>query len=237
MKARISINSINAPKQQQGGFNYTLGIGYVNRADLLRQALDSIPMLWPNTFVVDNSEHRELQNHAEINGIVPIINPSVPLSFSQTMNLLQKEALNQGCEVLLFMHNDAIAHEGTPDRLLELIRSLQQEGRKWGAVFTHYDVLVAFNMKAVQEVGSWDTNLPQYFSDNDYYRRMRLAGYEMIESGLPVTHQNGSSTLHADPYRNMVNGILFPLHAQYYGKKWDGEPGSEQYSIPFNRTF
>ena len=34
--------------------------------------------------------------------------------------------------------------------------------RPWGAAFTNYDTLAAFNMQAVRETGPWDINLPQY---------------------------------------------------------------------------
>jgi hypothetical protein len=58
----------------------------------------------------------------------------------------------------------------------------------------------------IPEIGEWDTVLPQYFSDCDYYRRVQLAGFELIETGLPVIHvDKGSNTLRSDPRREFLN--------------------------------
>ena len=100
---------------------------------------------------------------------------------------------------------------------------------------THYDTLASFNMTMVREVGPWDTILPNYFADNDYYRRLRLAGYEVIETSLPVTHVGGGiNTINSDPRRRFLNGVAYPLYERYYAAKWGGTPGREMYVQPFN---
>ncbi|MDT7604174.1 MAG: hypothetical protein QOF61_2171, partial [Acidobacteriota bacterium] len=166
---------------------------------------------------------------------VPILRPPVSLTFAQTMNLLQREAARRDCDALLFMHNDAEASEGTPEKLLSVIAEAHAARRRWGAVFTHYDTFAAFNLEATRVVGEWDAALPQYFSDNDYYRRVRLAGYEIIDTGLPVMHHNGaSSTVKSEPSRSFLNGVTFPLYGSYYAAKWGGSPGVERFDWAFD---
>jgi GT2 family glycosyltransferase len=200
--------------------NYLVGLAYVNRPDLLRTAVRSIQPFWTRTVVIDNSEHYDLRKDDFIRSAVEVYEPPVPLTFTQTMNLMQRKAMEQGCDVVLFMHNDGEAESEVPERLLAFLEELEESGRNWGVVFTHYDVLVAFRMKAIKVVGPWDTKLPQYFADNDYYRRVRLAGFETVDTGLQVHHHNASSTLQSDPIRKHINGITFPLYEKYYKTKW-----------------
>ena len=116
----------------------------------------------------------------------------------------------------------------TPDR------KLTAEGRKWGVIWTNYDCLAAFSIPMYREVGGWDTVFPAYFSDNDWWRRIRLAGYEIIESGLPVDHE-GSAAIHSDPERLFMNSQTFPLYQKYFEAKWGGVPGQERFTKAFNR--
>ena len=215
---------------------YLLGIPYVNRPDLLRLAVNSVQPRWDHAFIVDNSEGGEISRRRKLWPIKVIRVPRLaPLTFSQTMNYLQNTARARKCEACLFMHNDAEAHPGTAERFLAVIAEALRAQRPWGAAFTNYDTLAAFNMQAVRETGPWDINLPQYYSDNDYYRRLRLAGFEIIETGLEVTHHNeASSTIKSDAKRAFLNSVTFPLYAEYYRQKWGGDPGSEQFIQPFN---
>ncbi len=213
---------------------YVTVIPCVNRIDLLREAIDSIKSFWGTLVLIDNTGNKELttQNFGKD---FPIVEPIVPLTFSQTMNAVMRIAFEKACDFYITMHNDALADGGTPEQLLALIQQLFEIKRNWGVVFTHYDALCAFNTEAVRTVGQWDTILPQYFADNDYYRRVRMKGYETVDSGLTVFHQNeGSNTIKADLLLRISNSITFNLYKQYYAWKWGGEPGREQYTVPFN---
>jgi hypothetical protein len=206
---------------------YLLGVPVVNQPQLLRRAIDSIDALWPFTIVIDNGDE-------PLTGEWPVqvFRPDVPLSFSQTMNLLLRRARGHVCDVLFLMHSDAEAEPDTPQRLLAAAEAAIQANRRWGVIFTNYDALAAFNMRMVEEVGLWDTLLPQYFSDNDYYRRVELCGYELIFSELPVRHE-ASQTIRGDPVRKYLNDVTFPLYERYYRAKWGGSPGKERFDRPF----
>lgn len=215
---------------------YLVGIGYVNRDDLLNKAIKSIELFWSNTLIIDNSNHKDLRKKDLFSADVRVYEPPVPLTFSQTMNLLHRFGSEQRCDVIIFMHNDAEADVGTAEKFLLAIEKMQKEGRKWGVVFTNYHTLAAFNMKAVKETGPWDTILPHYFSDCDYYRRLHLAGYEHVKTGLNVIHHNnGASTIKSDAQLEHINNRTFPLYQSYYQSKWGGLPGKERFTMPFNR--
>lgn len=231
MPASVSFGKIN-----NASMKYLFGIPYVNRPDLLRRAVDSVRSLWPHAVILDNSDTAELGRDSA-SWPIPIRRAAagVPLSFSQSMNHLLALAAESDCAALLFMHNDAEAAEGTPEALLREVERAEAAGRNWGVAFTNYDTLAAIRLKAANRIGPWDTNLPQYFADNDYYRRLRLAGWEAIETKLPVLHHNdASSTIKSDPRRNFLNGVTFPLYAEYYRRKWGGEPGGEKFTQPFD---
>lgn len=91
---------------------YIVGIPYVNRLDLLNRAVASIRPYWPHTYVLDNSANSELKGHA-LSGLVNIIHPPVPLTFTQSMNWFQRIAAEQGADAVMYMHTDAEAHPGT----------------------------------------------------------------------------------------------------------------------------
>ena len=203
-------------------------IPYVNRPDLLEKAVKSVPKsdLW-HTLVINNSGNAvDVEAHYWA--------PDVPLTFAQTQNLMLKIAKNREQSFYLFMHNDCEASEGTVKSLIEMAAKLTIENRKWGTIFTGYDALAAFNTKAFEEVGGWDTELCWYASDCDVYYRLRLAGYELVESNLPVKHEP-SQTLNSDPEIRRRVDLMMPFRQYYYQEKWGAQPGSERFLKPFNR--
>ena len=214
---------------------FLLGIPYVNRPDLLKMALNGVKAMWPWTIIIDNSESGELPT-LQSSWPVPIFRVSgLALSLSQTMNLLQAKAVEQKCDAWFFLHSDAEPESETVDLLLGKAREAFRAKERWGVIFTKYDTFCCFNVSAVARVGRWDTNLPQYFADNDYYRRVKLGGYTIIEASYRVTHhEGGSCTLKSDPVRVHLNGVTFPLYQKYYEAKWGGPPGAEQFHLPFN---
>jgi len=221
---------------------YIVGIPYVNRIDLLQDAIESIELYWDNLVLIDNSSSKELarQNFAKD---FLIIEPIVPLTFSQSQNAFISIANEKACDVYMYMHSDAVAVEGTPKKLLELTQQLFETKRNWGAVFTNcgvqpaqnLDTLAAYNMEAIRDVGRYDTVIHDYFSDCDYYRRMALKSYELIHSDLRVIHQNGgSNAINSDYMLKFINNKTYGLYRHYYMAKWGGEPGKEQFTVPFS---
>lgn len=198
---------------------------------MLDRAILSLPHnVRSRVLVLDNSQIPTQPFNCKI-GNVNHAHPPVPLSASQSINYILSSALSYDCEVAFFMHNDAACGPGDFETLLDFV-SILNATRPWGAVFTNYDALVCFNMEAIKRVGPWDQNLPGYFSDNDYYRRLRLAGFPTVDTGIKIIH-NASETIKSDPERQRINAATFPLYARYYAAKWGGEAGKEKFEKPW----
>lgn len=160
--------------------------------------------------------------------------PSVPLSWSQSLNFAFRLTEERGGEIMLYMHSDAIAGPGAHLGLVERARKAVRDGERWGAFFTSSgDVLSAHNLRMWKDIGGLDTTLPMYYSDNDYYGRMTRAGWPIERLDLPVEHI-GSQTIHSDPVWDLRNKVTFPLYREYYRQKWGGDPGQETFTVPFN---
>lgn len=219
-------------------------IPYVNRPDLLKRAIDSVPELWDHLTIVDNSENGLSFDLVEANLTIPtesvtVFTPPVPLTFTQSQNLFFKNAKRKGCRFILWLHNDCLIPAGTVKQLLDRVDSYYSEGRKWGVAFTYYDIFSAVNLEMVEEVGGYDTNIRAYCSDQDYYHRVRRAGWETISTEIEVeaikNGHLGSQTIRSDERISLINGIVQTADAFYRESKWGGEAGNEQYEYPFNR--
>ena len=206
-------------------------IPVVNRLDLVEKAVRSAESDFTSVCIIDNT--KDSVCFKRFCSKCRIFTPSVPLNFSQTQNLIATLSGRLTSSFYFFMHSDAEAHEGSVEKLFHLALKKSRSGEKWGAIFTNYDSLVAFNTKAMNDVGGWDTNLSWYASDVDMYRRLRLAGYSMEESGIPVDH-NPSQTLKSDPKIAREVDLSIPFRDFYYSKKWGGLPGHETFKTPFN---
>lgn len=211
-------------------------IPYVNRPDLLKCALDSVRELWGNLTVLDNSIDPDFWT--EVN-CCEVMHPPVPLSFTQSQNWFFKDAKRRGCKFILWLHNDCQLPQGAAQQLIDRVRSYYAEGRKWGVAFTFYDIFSAVNLEMVDEVGGYDTNIFSYVSDQDFYHRVRLAGWETINTEIEVEAIKrghlGSQTIKSDEKISLINGVTQTMAAYYFNEKWGGDPGHEQYSSPFNR--
>lgn len=212
--------------------DFEMYIPYVNRPDLLRKAVESAADMRPYLTVLDNSP-----DGLEYQPWVPyVIRPSVPLGVSQSINFMFSRTRSLGKKIVIYMHGDGSAKPGTCHELLECARKATADGRMWGVMFTLYDILFALNLDTLAAVGDWDVNLPWYCADQDYYRRVTLAGLECAESGLgdKVEHFS-SATIRSDKRLDFVNGHMHRLAFLYYEAKWGGRCGHERWTVPFNR--
>jgi hypothetical protein len=210
--------------------NYRLFIPYVNTYELLIQCLESVADLEDLTTVIDNSPDG-LVLPSDLS--VEVYRPVVPLGFAQSMNLIQKLALTRDLSFYLFAHSDCICQNSVHQQIITTAK--EEEVRRWGAIFTLYDVFAAFNTKALNDVGTWDyESFPWYYSDNDYYRRIKLSGYEIIASPYGgVIHQNqGSNTIKNSSAREVVERMYNRAALEIYIKKWGGPPNEELFDNP-----
>lgn len=223
---------------------YKIHFPYFNREDMLREAVDSVRSLghihiWSDGVpppAIEGVEHHALPP----NGAAATINAALQSSWDDD-------------DVAFLMHADALALPGAPERLRDFTQARLDSGERWGVIFTLYDVFCAFNMTAVREVGYWDVRLYQYGSDNDYWRRLKLANYSIIESApipgiadtpdkffgkahinesVGVIHR-GSASIRSDPLFKYISDGRNPGNEAYYILKWGGLPNHETFTRPF----
>ncbi len=201
---------------------YKLHIPFVNRSDLLADAVESLRDIGNIHVWADGVEPPEL-DHVTTHRLPP-------LPFTGVMNMIIQSSWED--DVMFFAHNDCLAAKNRAEEFLQFIYHLNE---KWGLVHTHYDVLCAFNMDAVCEVGYWDTQWSQYTADCDYYHRIRLAGWPILQfGGAGIQHRNdASNTIKADSSYNRVTQFRTQFDKEYYEFKWGGPVGSEAYRAPF----
>lgn len=212
-------------------------IPYVNRPDLLARAIRSVEALWPALVVIDQSSDGlrddfwlDLTGARErMAGVFRA--PTGAMHFTQMMNWAQQEAQASGASTLIFMHNDA---EVTDPRVIDTVLACSRAPGRTGVVFTNFDAFCAFNVAAVSDVGPWDETFRWYFSDNDYYRRLRLQGWRTEDVGAEGVGHHVSQTLQSDEAVKRSVDEGWRWHSDHYAHKWGGPPGAETYTIPYD---
>ena len=202
-------------------------VPYVNRPDLLKRCLDSLSIrLTTEPVVINNSGEgmpEEFHHYT-------IITPGRSMTFSQTQNSMLELAVTAKKPFYFFIHADAEDNEGILDKLFDMAM-IQRD--KWGVIFTSYDALACFNTEAMQAIGGWDEGFEWYTSEVDTYRRLRLAGYPTLESGLRVKH-TPSQTLNSDPAIRSRVTAGYAKRLERYRLKWGGDAGNEKFEVPFD---
>ena len=189
-----------------------------NNVEMTEKAVSCARSAGLRPIILDNSDNFDFKFKAVATHLSPHV-----YSFASMHNFLAKHAGSY-----FWMHNDVEAPKETFDALIEACMDKEPDT---GIIFANYDRLCWVNGQAIADAGWWDLALPQYFSDNDIYRRVRLAGYKTIELNLPLTH-HVSATLR-DPSILIKNMNTFHLYEEYYRRKWGGLPDHETFNTPF----
>ena len=91
------------------------------------------------------------------------------------------------------------------------------------------------NKEGYDSIGGLDTNFyPAYFEDNDYHRRIKIAKKIAECNYANFYYHFGSRTKTLNPEFHAYIESQYLKNQTYYKKKWGGEPGNEQFLIPFN---
>ncbi|CAN8103869.1 unnamed protein product [Discula destructiva] len=137
-------------------------------------------------------------NHTQLHmlGVNVIVSPTL-LSFAQLQNYYAWIALENDWPDFFWSHQDVVAfsfekefRDHLDDRALKdanyslyaravaILRYLRQPGiPKWANHFFAYDHLTLVHRDAVLDIGGWDTHIPFYSTDCDFYLRQKWAGY------------------------------------------------------------
>jgi hypothetical protein len=86
-----------------------------------------------------------------------------------------------------------------------------------------------------EKVGPFDEEFkPAYFEDNDYARRMELAGIpRYVDSRIQFDHVVSATFKQLSGAALDAHHINFRKNRDYYIRKWGGLPGKETYLKPF----
>lgn len=210
--------------------DYLAFIPVVNRPDLLQNVLRIAKTALEEIKLIDNSKDgwvsREYPTMA--------MKPPVPLTFTQTMNWEFSETLKRSKKFCVHMHNDAVIPPGAIQELLAYARRVDAYDKRWGVLWTLYDVLCVYNPIAADDIGGFDTNFSAYYSDNDFYHRLRKRNWETINTGIKVGHV-GSQTINSDPELGRAVSFSMDFYKSMFVAKWGGEPDHEKFDRPYDR--
>lgn len=211
----------------------TVGILTFNRYDLLLKAIDSAmhgTVKPDKILIVDNGGI--LNNPMGDN--VEIYRPGYNMGVAAGWNYIIKNTSEHRIII-----NDDI--EFRPSTIEKIINRLN-EGP--GLVMTVLPALNGFSCFAikdsfVEKVGYFDEEISPgyaYYEDNDYVRRIVLAGLsaEVVTSGAEAIHTTSSTLAAFTPAQQMEHGRKFALAQNNYIRKWGGMPLQEIYTIPYN---
>ncbi|KAI0156363.1 hypothetical protein GGR57DRAFT_501426 [Xylariaceae sp. FL1272] len=168
-------------------------------------------------------QHPWFLNHTALNKLgVNIIQTPVLLSFAQLQNFYLSLSYTHAWPYYFWSHMDVLAlgHEdgvenhsppaGEPGYkslytlcIEELNRTLATDSR-WATRFFAYDWLTLTNPRAVEDVNGWDTLIPYYMTDCDFYSRLDQRKWTQRDANCGVITDTSSAlddlrALYRDP--------------------------------------
>lgn len=194
-----------------------LVVPVLNRPDLLHRMIASIDHPVGDLVVIDNGrctstiDHWPTSRHVErTHRLAMPSNLGVPASW----NLGVKAT--PFAPWWLIVNSDVTFPPGSLERLADIRAGgvvLSAASPPW-ACFALHD-------EAVAKVGLFDESIhPAYWEDRDYERRLRAAGVPIVETDIPVHHDN-SSTLMGEAAYQRRNTDTFTANAAYFQRKVD----------------
>lgn len=221
---------------------YKLHIPFAAREDLLADAVASVQAIGNVHVWASGIQMPTCDGIAECKRL-----PTLP--YTAVHNLMFQYSLDDGDDVMFVMHADGLAKPGIAKMFRDFVATTFAHEKDWGVIFTHYDVLCAFNMAAVKDVGFFDPMFMFYMGDCDYYHRMRKAGWRQIEIGAEGVEHRCEAQSNVAPFKDGVGSATIKsdalfnhriqwrhstgFDAAYYRLKWGGEPEHETFDRPF----
>lgn len=211
-----------------------IGIPSLNRLDLLERCIESAlaGTVVPDTImVVDNSGGAYgTAWHERFGERVDVHTMHRNLGVAKSWNALAPQAAGYN----LILSNDDIVF--APDTLAQLLAVAEATPRAGivSAIEGQRFSLFWMSFEAYQQIGPFDEQFyPAYFEDNDYARRLTLAGWKLAVAPSEVRH-GGSSTLQAyTPEQMERHHQQFRKNRDLFVRKWGGMPGQETFTTPY----
>jgi GT2 family glycosyltransferase len=213
---------------------FAIAIPTINRIDLLSQALKEYERDFENTkiFILDNGNQNFQVSYTYHF-----------LSIAEGGNFGVAKSWNYLCEKIFSYYdyrmagyydyalilNDDVYLGKTEAQIAEFLSN-------WSPntflVSTQGFCSFIISREIFDKIGKFDERFfPAYFEDNDYIRRMDMAGVHIHHDTFlnPVLYRQ-SASIERTPELN--NGWMY--NRKYYELKWGGVPGQERFSVPFN---
>jgi len=214
-----------------------LGIPSLNRFDLLTACIDSAlaGSVAPDTiYVIDNSAGAYPDRwQARYQNKVMVHVASENYGVAKSWNLLRDIA--RGSQAQLILSNDDITF--APDTIEQLL-TVAEVARTAGivsAIEGQRFSLFWLNPKLYADPAwAFDEQFQMaYFEDNDYARRLSLAGWTQPVAPSAVTHVGSATLAMMTPEQLTQKHAAWRHNEAYYQKKWNGMPGHESFTVPF----
>lgn len=204
-----------------------LGIPTITRFDLLERCIDSAlsGTVRPDAVVVDNSAGK-CPRRPDVTYLVPNRN----LGVAAAWNLIAHHA---GQADLIISNDDIVFAPDTTQRMLEVAERDPRAGIV-SPIEGQRFCLFWLRRQAYADVGPFDESFwPAYFEDNDYHRRLTLAGWSSPVALSAVEHAHSATMRDANAQAIELHHARFRACARRYTRKWGGMPGVETLERPY----
>ncbi|THV75848.1 hypothetical protein D6D28_01542 [Aureobasidium pullulans] len=207
-RSRIQPPYINKPQNSRP--RVPLFISFARNNAMLLQTLHSyISSGWPasDIIIIDNSGTMDANPLSLLSTSNPfyldyktlraaygvsILQTPTLLSFSQLQNFYIRTAITMGWQYFFWSHMDIVVLPTSTQpyksfyaqvlQVLSNVTTLSETGQPWALRFFNYDFLTLVNVEAMKAIGHWDTFIPYYASDCDFYSRVYASNYDTPES-------------------------------------------------------
>lgn len=207
---------------------FDLGIPTYRRFDLCAQAVAAARSAAPapaRVLVVDNS-----------GGLCPpiegaeMVMGATPQSVASAWNLIMRVSRSP---FVVLMNDDALP---PPDVFLRLLARAEADPR--AAIVSPVEgqryMLFLLRRAAWEDVGPFDEGFrPAYFEDNDWDRRLLLAGWGHPVVEMPIPHAESATVRSLSPAEQAQHHRRFAANQARYRAKWGGLPGRETLETPW----
>ena len=197
-------------------------IPYVNSLDLLQLSYESARLI-KDVVILDNRGFITLEPDPstviQLSEGHSIVKLPVSLTTSQIMNYMLVDSYSKYKSFFTWQHGDVEYPPEVGVKFTEYVSNLK--GTDWGIIYTHHDLLAAYNVNNLLSIHGWDQHsFPYYYLDNDLASRLDKAGFKLIISGLgsDIIHHS-SATINRDSFRKYVNSVFYPGSEHIYKER------------------
>lgn len=214
-----------------------LAVPCLRRYDLLQKLCESAERgtRKPDSyFIVDNGGNlpgKLASGEVHLPPTALVASQTKPRGVAGAWNLALRE--NKGAHVII-SNDDVELHASTVEAL---VRGAEETDAEFIATaFNPGAMFCVFLIKhsLIERIGAFDERFyPAYFEDNDYHRRMKLAGVQELQvDGASYDHV-GSATLKVLSAQEIQqHNKDFERNRKLYIQKWGNVPGLEAYDKP-----